>query len=96
MEFNFLIALGLFILAAVLDAVHASYTYAVMKHRSILAGSLTALIYFLSAIGILSYVNNKLYLIPLALGAFFGTIIVIEIEKKKKITLSDSIHTQDA
>lgn len=84
MKFNILIAVGLFFVAAILDAVYTSYTYAVMKHRSIYAGTLTALIYFLSAIGILSYVNNKVYLVPLALGAFFGTVFVVELEKRKK------------
>ncbi len=84
MQFNLWYALLLFCLAGLLDAVYASYTFAVMKHKSLRAGALSSFIYFLSAIGILSYVDNKLYLIPLSLGAFAGTVCVVEFEKRKK------------
>lgn len=85
MHFNILYGVGLFFLAMALDAVYAMYTFALTKHQSALAGIMSGLVYVLGAVGVVSYVSNKLYLIPLSLGAFVGTIIVIEYEKKHKI-----------
>ena len=82
MHFNIIYAVGLFFLAMLLDAV---YTFSVIKHKALMSGAMGGLIYILSAVGVVSYVNNKLYLIPLALGAFVGTVIVVEYEKRKNI-----------
>lgn len=81
-HFNFGYSVVLFIVALILDAVFALYTLAVTKHQSVKAGILSALIYILSAFGILSFVNNKLYVIPLSLGAFFGAFLIVEKEKR--------------
>ena len=82
MHFNYLYAVALFFLAMILDAVYAIYTFALTKHQTSLAGLMSGLVYVLGGIGVVSYVSNKLYLIPLALGAFVGTIIVVEYEKR--------------
>jgi uncharacterized protein YebE (UPF0316 family) len=84
MEFNWLIALGLFIAATLLDAVFALYTVAVVKTQPFRAASLSFFTYTLEAVGVVNYVNNKWYLIPLALGAFVGSYTVVKWEAIKK------------
>ena len=85
MEFNWLLAIGLFLAATLLDAIFALYTVAIIKTQPFRAASLSFLTYTLEAIGVVSYVNNKWYLIPLAIGAFTGSYIVVKREATKKI-----------
>ncbi|HEV2412582.1 MAG TPA: hypothetical protein VGS28_02120 [Candidatus Saccharimonadales bacterium] len=72
----------LFFVALILDAVFALYTFSVTKHEPVKAGIYSAFIYLLSALGIVSFVNNKLYVIPLSLGAFLGAFLIVEKEKR--------------
>lgn len=81
-HFNLGYSIFLFFAALALDAVFAMYTFSVTKHQSVKAGLLSALIYVLSAVGIVSFVNNKIYVIPLSLGAFFGAFLIVEKEKR--------------
>ena len=85
MHFSIVYAVALFFLAMILDAVYAMYTFALTKHQSMLASTMSGLVYVLGAVGVVSYVSNKLYLIPLSLGAFVGTIVVVEYEKRNNI-----------
>ena len=41
---------------------------------------------WLGAVGILNFINNKWYVIPLALGAFCGTYAVVTWESNKQKT----------
>jgi hypothetical protein len=84
MEFNWLVALGLFIAATFLDAIFALYTVAVIQTQPLKAASLSFLTYTLEAVGVVNYVNNKWYLIPLAIGAFVGSYAVVKWEAVKK------------
>ena len=84
MEFNWLVAIGLFFVALALDIVFALYTVAVVKLNPLFAANMSALTYLLGAAGILSYVRNKWYLVPLSLGAFIGTYAVVKYEATKK------------
>jgi len=84
MHFHLLFAIGLFFIAMLLDAVYAIYTFAMIKYKSLLSGFMSGLVYIFGAVGVVSYVNNKWYLVPLSMGAFIGTIIVIEYEKRHK------------
>ncbi len=83
MEFNWLVALGLFVAATAVDAIFALYTVAVIKTQPFKAASMSFLTYTLEAIGVVSYVENKLYLIPLAFGAFVGSYLIIKRESLK-------------
>jgi 4-hydroxybenzoate polyprenyltransferase len=85
MHFSIVYAIALFFLAMILEAVYARYTFALTKHQSLLAGVMSGLVYVIGAIGVVSYVSNKLYLIPISIGAFIGTIIVVEYEKRNNI-----------
>jgi hypothetical protein len=83
MEFNWLLAVGLFFAALALDAVFALYTIYVIKKRALAAANMSLLTYLLGAAGIVSYVNNKWYIIPLSLGAFAGSYIIVKHESNK-------------
>jgi hypothetical protein len=84
MEFNWLQAIGLFFAALVLDAIFALYTIAVIKSKALLAANMSLLTYVLGAVGVVSFVHNKWYIIPLSLGAFVGSYAVVKYEAIKK------------
>jgi len=84
MDFNWLGAVGLFFASFALDAVFALYTLSVVKHHSVRAGLWSAITYLLMAVGILNFINNRWYIIPLAFGAFLGAYAVVEWEARKK------------
>lgn len=82
MEFSWLAAIGLFFISVALDAVFAQYTVAVVDRRPMMAATMSLTSYLLGAIGVVSYVNNKWYLVPLVLGAFIGTYLVVKRESR--------------
>jgi hypothetical protein len=84
MEFNWLGAVGLFFASAALEAIFALYTFAVTKHKALQASTWSLVSYGLLAVGILNFINNKWYVIPLALGAFSGTYCIVRWESLKK------------
>ena len=84
MEFNWLIATGLYFAATLLDAIFALYTVAVINTKPLRAANLSFLTYMLEAVGVVNYVHNKWYLAPLALGAFSGSYAVVKWESLKK------------
>ena len=90
MEFNWLLAIGLFFAASLLDAVFALYTVSVVKTQPLRAASLSFFTYLLEAVGVVNYVDNRLYLAPLALGAFVGSYIVVKWEAVKKEKLKSN------
>lgn len=83
MEFNWLGAVGLFFASAALEAIFALYTFAVTKHKALQASTWSLISYGLLAVGILNFINNKWYVIPLALGAFGGTYAVVKWESMR-------------
>jgi hypothetical protein len=69
---------GLVLVAYLLiDAMYAYYTLSVAEKKPTAAASTGALMHFLIAFGVLSYVQNYLYVIPLAIGSWFGTYLVV-------------------
>ncbi len=90
MDFNIFVALGLFVAATLLDAVFALYTVAVVNTAPFRAASLSFVTYMLEAVGVVNYVNNRWYLVPLALGAFVGSYTVVKWEAIKKDKASKS------
>ncbi len=79
--FDFGIALLIFIAYIVVDAMYAYYTLQVTKKKPYSAATVGALMHFILALGVLSYVQNYLYLIPLALGSWVGTFIIVKREQ---------------
>jgi hypothetical protein len=84
MHFNWFLALGLFVVASLLDAVFALYTVSVINTKPARAASLSFVTYMLEAVGVVNYIDNRLYLAPLALGAFAGSYAVVKWEAIKK------------
>ena len=77
-DFNFLIAVGIFISYVLVDGMYAYYTLAVVDKRPFISATIGALMHFLIALGVLSYVQNYLYIIPLAMGSWLGTFWVLK------------------
>lgn len=82
-EFRFEIALLIFVAYIVVDGMYAYYTLQVTKRKPYSAATVGALMHFILALGVLSYVQNYLYLIPLALGSWIGTFIIVKKEQGK-------------
>lgn len=84
-HFSFGIAALIFAAYLVIDALYAYYTYAVVKKNPFAAASTGSVMHFLLAFGVISYVDNFLYVIPLALGSWVGTYLMVRHEKVKEI-----------
>ena len=85
-NFNLLIAGGLFILYCLVEFLDASLTLSITRLQSLRSANMTLILYIILGIEVLAFVNNYLYAIPIALGAWLGTYLLIEHEKKKQLT----------
>lgn len=83
--FDLKIALLIFFAYMLTDALYAYYTLLVTRKRPIASASVGAMMHFLIAFGVLNYVQNYLYLIPLALGSWLGTYLVVTHDLKTGI-----------
>lgn len=72
-QFNWIMAVAVFIAYAVNDALYVYYTLHVVNLNPKKSAVSSVMIHALIAFGVLSYVNNPLYIIPLLIGAFCGT-----------------------
>jgi hypothetical protein len=82
--FSWPIALLVFLIYFLLDGFYVYYTIQVTKLNSLKATVSALAIYGLSAFGVLIYVANPLYIIPLLIGSGLGTFCVVEYEKRRK------------
>jgi hypothetical protein len=74
----------------VIDVLYAKYTYYVTGFQALKASSAGTGIYTLSALGVLSYSANWMYLVPLSLGSFLGTYVVVAHDRRKNESSQDS------
>lgn len=77
-SFDFKVAVVVFVAYLLVDAMYAYYTLAVTKGRPIASASVGATMHFLIAFGVLNYVQNYLYVLPLAIGSWIGTYFVVK------------------
>lgn len=77
-SFDFKVAGIVFVAYLLVDAMFAYYTLAVTKNRPVAAANVGSMMYFFIAIGVLNYVQNYLYLIPLVLGSWVGTYVIVK------------------
>ena len=82
-EFDFGLAMLIFVAYLVIDALYAKYTYVVVEKKPVQAANIGLIMHFLLAFGIINYVGNFLYVIPLALGSWVGTYLVVRRERRK-------------
>lgn len=81
-NFNVPLAVGLFILYCLVEALDSSLTLSITQHRSLRSANTTLILYIILGIEVLAFVSNYLYTIPIALGAWLGTYLLIEREKR--------------
>lgn len=80
-NFDFKIAAIIFIAYIIVDGMYAYYTLQVAEKKPFAAATTGALMHFIIAFGVLNHVQNYLYLIPLAIGSWIGTFIVVKRNK---------------
>jgi hypothetical protein len=81
-NFNLFVAIGLFIAYCAVEALDSSLTFSITQHKSVKAANTTLVLYVLLGIEVLAFVSNYLYTVPIALGAWLGTFMLIEREKR--------------
>lgn len=83
-SFNLQLALGILCIYFIADALYAHYTLAVAEYHPIAAANTGAFLHFLLALGVLSYVENYLYVIPIAIGSWLGTYVLVIVKRPSK------------
>ena len=89
-NFNIFYALGFFLLYCFVEVLDSSLTLSITKHQSLKSANTTFILYIIWGIEIWAFVVNYLYIIPIALGAWLGTYLLLEYEKKKRPLKKDS------
>jgi hypothetical protein len=85
MEFSFVTAGLIFSAYILIDGMYAFYTQSIVKKRAAVSATTGALMHFLIAFGVLNYVQNFWYVIPLALGSWLGTYLVVKYDRGSNI-----------
>lgn len=62
----------------VFDILYALYVICVGKKQAVRASLISSALYSLGAYGVMTYLSNPWYLLPLAIGAFLGTYIAVK------------------
>lgn len=77
-NFSWLQALVVFLVYVFFDILYALYVLCVSRKQAVRASAISSVLYSLGAYGVMSYLDNPLYLIPLACGAFLGTYLAVK------------------
>ena len=77
-SFNFLIATAILFSYMLVDGMYAYYTIEVIKKKPFASANTAALMHFLIAFGVLNYIHNYLYVVPIAIGSWIGTYLVVK------------------
>jgi len=83
-SFSWLTAFLIFSAYFIIDFLYVRYTLMVVGLFATRAANIGALMYFLMAFGVLNYVDNFLYTVPVAAGSWCGTYYTVHRELKKK------------
>lgn len=81
-EFNWITALTVFVVYVFFDILYALYVICVSRRQAWRASLISSFLYSLGAYGVMSYLENRWYIIPLACGAFIGTYIAVKFMSK--------------
>lgn len=82
--FNWWVALSIMVSYILIDGLYVRYTLEVVELNPIRAANIGTIMHFLLAFGVISYTQNWLYVLPLALGSWIGTYLVVKHAKRKK------------
>jgi len=80
-EFQWTTAWLVFTTYFVVDILYARYITEVAHKRALRAAVISCFLYSLLAYGVISYSRNTLYLVPLVLGAFWGTYVTVRFQR---------------
>lgn len=83
-DLNFIIAGAVFVAYFIYDVLYTSFTLSVTGLKAGRAATISSMLYVIGTVGVLSYVENFLYTIPIIIGGWFGTYITVRREKMKK------------
>ena len=83
-HFDIVTAVLIFAAYLVIDGLYAYYTYAVVKKDPFAAATTGFVMHFLLAFGVINYVGNFLYVIPLAMGSWVGTYLMVRRERDRR------------
>ena len=78
---NWWLAAGIFMGYVIVDAMYVYYTLTIVKRQAFRAASVSFVMHFILAAGVLSYTDNFIYVLPLALGSFVGTYLTTRYAK---------------
>lgn len=79
--FSWEMALFVFVIYIVIDALYAIYIRRTAEKNALSSANYGAILHIFLAIGVISYVNNFLYIIPLVLGSWVGTYLAVKYSK---------------
>jgi uncharacterized membrane protein YfcA len=77
-EFSWITAFTVFVVYVFFDILYALYVLCVSRRQAVAASLISSVLYSLGAYGVMNYLHNPWYLVPLALGAFIGTYIAVK------------------
>lgn len=77
-DFNWPTAVLVFGVYVVFDILYALYVLCVSRKQAVAASAISSVLYSLGAYGIMTYLHNPWYVMPLACGAFLGTYIAVK------------------
>ena len=84
-SFSWTTAIFIFLAYFFLDMMYVRYTLAVVSKKPVVAANVGSLMYILMAFGIFNYTQNFIYILPVGLGSWLGTYIVVAREKFKSM-----------
>lgn len=77
-DFSWTTAATVFVVYVLFDILYALYVLCVSRQRAFAASGISAVLYSLGAYGVMNYLHNPWYLLPLACGAFIGTYVAVK------------------
>ena len=75
---------GLALLYFALDALYSKYVISIGKLKPLSASNYSAILILLTGLATSEYVQNLWYLVPMCIGAWLGSFISVDIERKKR------------
>lgn len=76
-NFSWLTAVTVFVVYVFFDILYALYVLCVSRKQALAASAISSVLYSLGAYGVMNYLDNAWYLLPLACGAFIGTYLAV-------------------
>jgi hypothetical protein len=80
-DFNLGTAGIVFVTYFLIDILYAFYVIYVGKRDAVRSALASSALYSLAAYGVITYSRNIIYVLPLALGAFLGTYVIVKFKK---------------